>query len=94
LYLGVSSLEDRTQERNISIFPNPVEDYIRIAIHDYLPQSASIRIYNQQGRLMMTKTLAGTTTLIDMSGLAPGVYVYEVYDVGERLGGGKMVKRD
>jgi len=92
LYLGVSSLQKTEQARHITIFPNPAEDYIRVAIHDYIPQSASIRVYDQRGSLTMTATLDRAATLINVSALATGVYVYEVYDETIRISSGKIVK--
>ena len=56
LFLGVTSLDDHTQDRHITLFPNPVEDVTRVAIHDYLPQSAQIRFSNQQGQIVQTQS--------------------------------------
>lgn len=94
LYLGVSSLSETGQERHITVFPNPVEDVTRIAFHDYLPQDASIMIYSSEGRAVMTKTLSSVTTLIDMNPLTAGMYVYEIFDKGQKIGSGKLVKVD
>ena len=94
LYLGVSSLSVTEQERHITVFPNPVENLTRVAFHDYLPQAAMIRIYDQSGRLVTTQALGGVTTLVDLSGLLPGLYLYEVYDGREKIGSGKVVKVD
>ncbi len=94
LYLGVSSLSETEHERHITVFPNPVEDVTRVAFHDYLPQDASIRLYDQSGILKREMTLTGTTTLIDLSGLSSGIYLYEIFDMGERIASGKVVKAD
>ena len=92
LFLGVSSLEDVEEKRHITVFPNPVEDMMRVAIHDYLPQQAIIRLYNLEGQLVVKQALSGVTELIDLSSLTSGVYVYKLYDGVQHLGGGKVVK--
>ena len=92
LFLGVSSIDNAQSERNISLFPNPVTDVTRVAMHDYLPQDASIRFYNQAGQPVQKSALSGVTTLIDMTDLMPGVYIYEVWDKNVRLSSGKVVK--
>ena len=92
LFLGVSSLEDVEEKRHITVFPNPVEDMMRVAIHDYLPQQAIIRLYNLEGQLVVQQALSGVTELIDLSSLTSGVYVYKLYDGIQHLGGGKVVK--
>ena len=92
LFLGVSSLDDQTEDRHITLFPNPVETVTRVAIHDYLPQAAVMRIYNQSGQLVQIAALGGVTTTVDMSALTSGIYVYEVWDGEKRLSGGKVFK--
>ena len=92
LFLGVSSLEDVEEKRHITVVPNPVEDMMRVAIHDYLPQQAIIRLYNLEGQLVVQQALSGVTELIDLSSLTAGVYVYKLYDGIKHLGGGKVVK--
>ena len=92
LFLGVSSLDDQTEDRHITLFPNPVETVTRVAIHDYLPQAAVIRIFNQSGQLVQIAALGGVTTTVDMSALTSGIYVYEVWDGEKRLSGGKVFK--
>ena len=92
LYLGVTSLDEAETPRHISLFPNPVEDVTRVAFHDYLPREAQIRFYDNQGQLVLVDQIAGTTQLVDLSGLASGVYVYEVVDGAEVLTSGKVVK--
>lgn len=92
LYLGVSSLEQVTAERHISLFPNPVEDVTRVAFHDYLPKKANIRFYDLQGRLVLIENLNEVVQLVDLSGLAAGAYVYEVWDGSKRLKIGKVVR--
>jgi len=92
LYLGVSSLNESAAPRNISVYPNPVEDVTRVAFHDYLPQAAEFRVFDIQGRLVLNEELDGLAQLVDMRGLTPGLYVYEVWDGDERLTSGKVVK--
>ena len=67
-------------------------DVTRVAMHDYLPQDATIRIYNQSGQLMKTTALPSVTTIVDMRELTAGVYIYEVWDKQVRLSSGKVVK--
>ena len=88
----MTSLDEQIEDRHITLFPNPVETVTRVAIHDYLPQSAVMRIYNQSGQMVQMTTLGGVTTTVDMSALTSGVYVYEVWDGVKRLSGGKVFK--
>ena len=51
-----------------------------------------MKIYDVGGALVYRERLSGGASRVDLSGLASGSYVYEVYDGGTRLGGGKLVK--
>ena len=92
LYLGVSSLDENVVERHITLFPNPVEDVTRVAMHDYLPKAAKIRIYDQLGKLVTVYPLQGVMTNINMQSLSSAVYFYEILDSGVVISGGKFVK--
>ena len=92
LLLGVSSLDEGTKNRHITLFPNPVQDFTRVAIHDYLPQEAFIRFFDQQGRVVLSEHLGGVTTLVDLSNIHSGIYNYEVWDGQLKLSNGKIVK--
>ena len=45
LNFGISSTSEDLFSPDISIYPNPTDDFVRITFHDYLPQSASISYY-------------------------------------------------
>ena len=92
LYLGVSAIGEHTTERNITLFPNPVEDLTRVAMHDYLPQQAVMKVYSHNGTLVQQEQLLGVVSLVDLSSLEAGVYVYEIWDGRQLLKVGKVVK--
>lgn len=92
LNLGTVSIDKVNFEYHISIFPNPVDDYCRIAIHNYLPQEAIIRLKDIKGQLINQKVLLGQETLIDLSEQSAGFYLYEIWDRGVMLKSGKLVK--
>jgi len=92
LFLGVSSLDETSEPRNISLFPNPVEDVTRVAFHDYLPSAARITFYDTAGSLVLQDQLRALSNLVDLSGLQIGVYVYEVWDGEQRLISGKVIR--
>jgi len=85
LYLGVSSLSETDTPRHITLFPNPIEDQVRVTFHDYLPSQASIHIYSIKGELLQASMLTSTSQLIDLHSLTSGVYLYEVRDGSEIL---------
>src|SRR4030043_2386565 len=72
---GESPNSDRVGEYNVLIYPNPVKSELIISIQDLADNTyATITIYDQSGRLILTqnKTTAGTT--LNLSQISPGDY--------------------
>ena len=90
--IGTSAIGDQPKEYAISLFPNPVEEYTRLLIHDYLPENARMIIYDASGKRVHSVKVRGGENNIYLGGLNQGVYVYEILDVGVWVYGGKFVK--
>ncbi len=75
----------------LHLFPNPAGTHVRIA---YTPDGphAHYRLFNGLGSLVQAGSLSSANTLVDVSQLAPGVYVLVVQD-GERYLRQKLIKR-
>ena len=79
----VTSVEN-TSLVNISVQPNPVEEYFHVFIPDeYKVGEVDIKIYSAQGILMKEINTDGES-LIDASQLVPGVYLLEVHGNSSR----------
>ena len=90
--IGTSAINQQPKEYAISLFPNPVEEYTRLLIHDYLPENARMIIYDASGKKVHSVKVHGGENNIYLGGLGQGVYVYEILDVGVWVYGGKFVK--
>ena len=75
-YNGLVGVED-VSVQGISIYPNPASDFLDIQI-DVSNPDASISIYNIQGKAMISQSLLGVNTKIDISVLNPGVYIMRI----------------
>lgn len=91
LQIGPVANQNLKLEYNISIFPNPVEDYTRLVFHDYLPEKAVIELYNANGGKLFTARIY-QESMIDLSILSAGVYMYQIQDGRSVLDSGKLVK--
>lgn len=72
---GVLGLEEYTIDKSIKIYPNPAKDKITINADTILQ---SIQLYDIQGRLLQTVIENNTTTIIDLTRRASGVYLLKV----------------
>ncbi|MDD3739676.1 MAG: T9SS type A sorting domain-containing protein [Bacteroidales bacterium] len=72
-----------------NIFPNPCTDYITIS-GDFNTELISMLIFDITGKCVIS-TQVGQGEKIDLSGIAGGIYTYEIQD-GENIISGKIVK--
>ena len=92
IFLGMLSSSEDLPQRNITLFPNPVLDDVRVSFHDYLPLDAVIKLHDNSGKLVTQKPLSGQSTTIDLMDISAGIYFYEIWDNGVRLKMDKLIK--
>jgi hypothetical protein len=84
--LRISSLAKNT----ISIFPNPATEYVTVTLaHD---RPGTIIISGQDGRLVLSRAILGTTQVVPVDGLPPGMYIIRVRQ-GEETFSEKFIKQ-
>jgi hypothetical protein len=71
-----SVVENHSQD-NVSVYPNPAKDLIRIEFSDN-SACQSVEIYSIDGRLVETFPETSQQTTIDISGLNAGIYIMKV----------------
>lgn len=72
----LTDVDDITLGEEISIFPNPVDQYIKI--NKTLETSQlQLQIYNAFGKQMMTATIIKSNQVLDLSVLPPGMYILQ-----------------
>jgi PKD repeat protein len=92
LFLGTSDTEDIESDISLSVFPNPTEGLTRFLLSGYLPQDGVLTLYDLQGRVVHTQQMRTGATVVDLSGLDIGTYVYELRDGNAVIGSGKVVR--
>ncbi|MCO5275345.1 MAG: SBBP repeat-containing protein [Flavobacteriales bacterium] len=70
----------------IQVLPNPARDRIELVAHDL--RSMELLITDAAGRPVVRTSATGTSTTVDISRFAPGIYLLKV-----RTGKGEVVKR-
>ncbi len=73
--LSVTTL-DNTQDELISIYPNPVDDLLHVAMEE--PLNTSVRVMSVTGQLMETIESTSFNGVIDVSKLSTGIYILMV----------------
>ena len=91
LNIGTTSSSTISSNIDISVFPNPVVDNLRVQLGNYLPQRGVILIYDLSGKLVLTHRVTGGTTTVSVSALDSGTYLYEIRDGAIVMGSGTVV---
>lgn len=80
---GTISSVDKTENRNLNIYPNPVTDILNIQSPDNTIES--ITFYDISGKIIRAQSLNSLSNKIDVSDLPIGVYtVVAIFESGER----------
>jgi photosystem II stability/assembly factor-like uncharacterized protein len=75
----VSINEQKIQNSNIEIFPNPADEFINIILDKNIESEIIVGIYNMQGKNVFTKKYHQANSVnIDVNNLLKGVYMVKV----------------
>jgi hypothetical protein len=82
-----------TSANGISVYPNPTNGILNIAISSELAGTTSIEVYDAIGKLVIKETLSTDTSTINTSKLTDGIYVFKVINNNKAIKIGKIVKQ-
>jgi hypothetical protein len=89
---GSAGIGDVSASQPINIYPNPVQDFMRISFDPSVDQM-NFRIIDLTGKMIRSTILNSSTTGLDMVDVARGLYVYQVINKdGKIMGTGKIIK--
>ncbi len=87
----VLGVNDNTLSAQVSVSPNPAVNSVTITNRSSINLS-SVQIYNIEGKLLQNVSVDGTSTTVDISALASGIYMVKISsDQGSTTK--KLVKR-
>jgi hypothetical protein len=86
-------LLDRPRNMEVTVFPNPASDAVRLTVYSSINIPAKVNFYNHMGKLLRTKTeyLQAGSTNIDLNGLSR--YGSGIYEVQVSNGNESVVKQ-
>lgn len=91
LELGPVAVDD-LQALTFTTFPNPVQDVLVFDLGDYYPLNGQFRLYNAAGQAVFSQQVLYSQARMQLAPLPAGIYFYEFWDGGVKLGQGKVVK--
>jgi len=89
---GMDGLVSTNEElRNlIKVYPNPILDFVQIDIQNLV--FYDFKIYNRQGILIRTQKITSSSTNVNVEKLNEGLYCYMLFEEGQLISSGKLVK--
>jgi uncharacterized repeat protein (TIGR03803 family) len=87
---GVLGVNDKNNNIEISLFPNPANEILKIEIKNLKPQHAILKLVNIMGEELLTREIKKPDLEIDVSAFPNGIYFLKISD-GEKNFSKKVV---
>ncbi len=70
--------EAKSISLSFKVYPNPVQDFLKLKIIDLNIEDLNWKLYDSNGKLLNSDRVSGAETLIPMTNYARGVYMFSV----------------
>ncbi|HTN45197.1 MAG TPA: T9SS type A sorting domain-containing protein, partial [Flavipsychrobacter sp.] len=80
IYSEVVKAIVKTTGFTVEAYPNPATDVVRVRVHGVQGKDAKVFVTDLAGKVIRTLTMSGTEQLINVNGLANGVYMIKYVD--------------
>ena len=90
---NVSGIESGKEEIAVTVYPNPAEGMLLIRCAGEELRQGEIRLFNQQGALILERTNLNGSEVELKEELPPGLYIFRIKDKNGLTGKGKIVIR-
>jgi hypothetical protein len=91
--VAVSIKEMPGLDYEITVYPNPVQDFVTLKIPKEKLVGKQFKLYDTNGKLLQIKLIEATETEISFSKLAPATYFLKVGEGEKEIKTFKMVKQ-
>jgi len=90
-YQNPTFIKDNLTEDNISVYPNPANNYLKIDIANN--DVSGIDIYNITGQKVLSQNKTGNSGTVNISSLPKGSYLLKIKTTDNKTGIVKFIKR-
>jgi hypothetical protein len=92
LYLGVSAQDNPVLQAQVSVWPNPFQSQLAVAVSSPQLRGGLFRLWDMTGRLVREQRVVLGLNEIETGDLPSGMYFWEVKAGSERAKSGKTIK--
>jgi hypothetical protein len=91
--LVVTGLDEaRGISLEISVYPNPTSDFLKLTIESYKLENLSYQLYNINGDVLQNGKIVGKETVIQTGDLLPAAYFLQIRDNQKEVKTFKIIK--
>jgi hypothetical protein len=76
----------------LNVFPNPASDFVSIEFNSQKTKISSYKIYNSQGKLLLSENLMANDFTINIKSLSPGFYIVKLVSNKQQIYITKLLK--
>ncbi len=76
----------------LNVYPNPVVNHCTVQMENFDGASKTLEVFNMMGQMESTRILTQESTLVDLSGLSKGIYVFRISSENGVVSQGRVVK--
>ena len=87
-----ASIDENYLAKHVSISPNPSSGVFNLAINEFESSSFEVNVMDITGRVIMSRTVTGSTTSFDLSSELDGIYFVKI-SAGNQNVTRRIVKR-
>jgi hypothetical protein len=84
-----AGINDHETVVETNVFPNPASDKVTFTFEKEV--QAELHIYSNDGQLVLSTTVDGITSELDLSKLASGTYYFAAYEKSKKISSGKII---
>ena len=87
-----NTAEIAKEANEIAVYPNPTKNQLSIDIQLEQEQTATFKVFNLNGQMLLKETLTKNKSKVSLKGLAAGVYLYRIINEnGDILKSDKLI---
>tara|TARA_B110000495_G_scaffold198216_1_gene209664 strand:- start:26 stop:502 length:477 start_codon:yes stop_codon:yes gene_type:complete len=86
-----TGVNETTIDLELSVYPNPTTDYLTLKVEN--TEGLSYQLYDLQGKVIVSKTLNGTSSNISLEGQPTATYFLEVVKNNQKVKTFKIIKQ-
>ncbi|MCO6493275.1 MAG: T9SS type A sorting domain-containing protein [Phaeodactylibacter sp.] len=86
-------IDEEVMGIELSVFPNPTSDILNLQFEDFEKYDATIKVYDESGKIMYNSQIGSSPTTIDLSQYTTGIYLVNITSDSKSMKIFKIIKK-